>query len=334
MASGAEQTLTRPPRRLVVERSGPFERGLKELRPKRLNYAKLVATLLRQLLDKEPMRPPAAATVLMPLMGGDAEAILDLLPDIPRLTLGAPLFPTALDQIQSLAGRTVLAAVGDADPPEGDSHQALARALVTHDRGREQKLADRLIQSAPLDEKREFLVVEERPGKAVPLDLGRSTLKHSARRFDAHRENREAGRSPLATPAGWGAGGLIISDDTTGDGTRGTPLSVASLDWRLPDGGLSLDTVRLLRDVSDTWLQSLGVDPQALRRIVVSAPWLSVSGFIGTAMSARDIVHHPDQLYGWQPLLTLLGFLAEPELPALLVYSGRHPTVHLVAVWT
>lgn len=324
--------LTRPARRLVIERGGPLERGLREHRPKRLNYAKLIATLLRQLIDKDPKRPLAAATVLVPLVGGDAETILDLLPDVPRLTLGAPLFPTALDQIQTLAGRTALVVVGDAEPPEGDSHAALARALVTHDRKREQKLAERLLHVPPSPEKRECLVIEERPGKASILDLSKATHKSMVRRFEASKELRDGTRAPLFTPPGWGAGGLVLSDDLTSP--TGRQVSVASLDWRPPGGGLNLDTMKVLKHSVDNWLQSLDLDPDSLKRLVVSAPGLSVSGFIGAGLTARDIVAHPDQLFGWQPLMTLLGFLYEPGLPALLVYSGRHPTVHLVAMWS
>lgn len=326
----------RPVRRLVVEGGAIFERGLQDLAPKRPSYPKLAATLVRQLLDKNGNVPVAAATVLMPLAGGDAEATLGLLPDVPRLTLGAPLFPTVLDQLAGVSGRTMLAILGDAEPPEGDAHASLARALVTHDRSGERRLAERLLSDAARATSLDRLVVEERPGKAIALSLVQASVKQTDKRWHAAwaREGRESTPSAQATPAGWGVAGVILSDDQASKSARGRLVSVASLDVRLPGIGLGLDTGPVLRDVSDRWLGSLGLAPDSLKRVVISAPWLAVSGFLGSAMIPGDASRHPDQILGWQPLLTLLGFLAEPDVPALMIYTSRHPTIHLVAVWS
>lgn len=325
----------RPVRRLVVEGGAIFERGLRELAPKRATYPKLAATLVRQLLDRNANRPVAAATVLMPLAGGDAEATLDLLPDVPRLTLGAALFPTVLDQLAGVSGRTLLAVLGDAEPPSADAHASLARALVTHDRTGERRLAERLLLDAAKASSLDRLVVEEKPGKAYALSLVQQSVRQTEKRWRASwsRDPRES-PSPIETPPGWGVAGVILADDPSDKGNHGRVVSIASADVRPTGLGLGLDTGPMLQGVAERWLGSLGLAANSMRRVVVSAPWLAVSAFLGAALIPGDQSRHPDQILGWHPLLTLLGFLAEPDVPALLVYTGRHPTVHLVAVWS
>ena len=64
---------------------------------------------------------------------------------------------------------------------------------------------------------------------------------------------------------------------------------------------------------------------------------MAVAASVGAAFSAvagkAPRLIYPDQIFGWQPFLSLVHALYVAELPALFVYTGRFPEIHLAAVW-
>ena len=91
--------------------------------------------------------------------------------------------------------------------------------------------------------------------------------------------------------------------------------------------------------MATAWLAEISSVPLTkIRRVVVSAPWLAVAAQIGGAFSVPGgrgpEILYPDQIFGWQPFLSLIFTLYQTDLPALFVYTGRYPEVHFAAVWS
>lgn len=339
----------RPTRELVLEAGAILCRGLRENAPRRVSYPKLASTLVRQLVYKSD-RDYSGAALLMPFAGQDAEMTLRLLGDVPDLTLAAPIFPGFLDQLAAGNGRRVLAVLGEGETPRDDSHAAFARSLAAHSPFLEQKAAAHLharfrepnaiASFFPAAFDRDALVVEERPGKAMLLQLEEPTVKGHLKRWLqlAQRQPGDSIKGALETPDGFGVGAFVLG--AAGETAKtGRQVKFASIDVQLAEESVGLDTGPAIRNIAAGWLEEVsGKKIQDLRRVVLSVPWLAVAVHIGSSFNtpgtkSPELVF-PDQIFGWQPFLSALFTLYQAELPALFVYTGRFPDVHLAAVWS
>jgi hypothetical protein len=282
-------------------------------------------------------------------MPADAEAAdltLRLLADIPRLTLGAGVFPALLDHLAAAVPgeRRAVCVLGEGETPRGEAHAALARSLAAHNPQIEQRLAQDLLArlrdggQAPAAFDRDRLVVEEKPGKTLVLSLGEATIKAALKRQQALASRPAEGgtRLPVDAPDGWGVAACIISGLAPGASPpRGArAVHLASLDVQLAGEAIDLDTGRRLAAIAAAWLQATaGFGLQELKRVTLSVPWMAVAATVGAAFGPAANQRFPDLVHGWQPFLSLIELLYERELPALFVYTGRHPEVHLAAIW-
>lgn len=334
----------RPPRQLILEAGAILSRGLRESAPRRLSYPKLASTAVRQLVYKTP-RDYSGAALFMPFTGQDAEQTLKLLGDVPDLMLGAPIFPGFLDQLAVEGGRRVIAVLGEGEAPKGDSHETFGRSLAAHSPLVEQRAAQALVARFrevnavssffPAAFDRDPLVVEEKPGKAVALQLEEPVIKAHLKRWTqlAQRQPGDPVRGALETPDGFGVGAFVLG--AAGDSARtGRQVKFASLDVQLAEESVGLDTGPAIRNIAAGWFEEVSGRPLAdVKRVVLSVPWLAVAVNIGSAFKGPEIVY-PDQVFGWQPFLSALFTLYQAELPALFVYTGRFPDVHVAAVWS
>lgn len=334
----------RPARQLTLEAGAILARGLRETAPRRVSYPKLAATAVRQLVYKTT-RDYSGAALFMPFTGQDAEETLRLLGEVPDLMLGAPIFPGFLDQLSAEGGRRVIAVLGEGAAPRGDSHETFGRSLAAHSPLVEQRAAQELLQRfrqvnaissffpAAID--RDPVVVEEKPGRAVALHLEEPAVKSQMKRWQqlAQRQPGDPVRAALETPDGFGVGAFVLG--AGGDAARtGRQVHFASLDVQLAEESVGLDTGPQVRDIALGWFEEVSAKPRSqLKRVVVSVPWLAVAVNVGSAFKGPEIVY-PDQVFGWQPFLSALFTLYQAELPALFVYTGRFPDVHVAAVWS
>jgi hypothetical protein len=334
----------RPAKHLVLEAGAILGRGLRETAPRRVDYPKLASTVVRQLVFKSP-RDYSGATVLMPFTGHDAERTLRLLGDVPDLTLGAPVFPGFLDQLAAEGGSRVVAVLGDGETPRADSHATFARSLVAHSPLIEQRTAQQLVERFravngigsffPAAFDRDPLVIEERPGKAIALQLEDQALKVHLKKWQqlAQRQPGEPVKAAFETPDGFGFGAFVLGG-CDAETRTGRSVQFASLDVTLAEESVGLDTGPAIRNLAAGWFeQETGRSLDAVKRIVLSVPWLAVAVHIGQAFKGPDVVF-PDQVFGWQPFLSALYTLYQAELPALFIYTGRFPEVHVAAVWS
>ncbi len=334
----------RPPRQLTLEAGAILTRGLRESAPRRLSYPKLAATAVRQLVYKTA-RDYSGAALFMPFTGQDAELTLKLLGEVPDLMLGAPIFPGFLDQLSAEGGRRVIAVLGEGEAPRGDSHETFGRSLAAHSPLVEQRAAHELVQRfrqvnaissffpAAID--RDPMVVEEKPGKAIALQLEEPAIKAHLKRWQqiAQRQPGEPVRAALETPDGFGVGAFVLGG--SGDSARtGRQIQFASIDVQLAEESVGLDTGPEIRNIAAGWFEEISGKPLSqVKRVVVSVPWVAVAVNVGAAFKGPEIVY-PDQVFGWQPFLSALFTLYQAELPALFIYTGRFPDVHVAAVWS
>ena len=350
MRSHPDHTVVRvrPPRALLLETGAMVDRGLAELKPRRVSYPKLAATAVRRMLYKSPY--PAAETSLnMPLSGHDADLTLRLLGEMPSLMIGPALFPALLDRVAEARGRRIVVALGEGEAPRMQAHAELAKSLVAHDPRLEQRLAQALharvraggpdvVHPAAFD--LDHFVVEERPGRALVLNLAEPTLRMHVKRWQSlvTRAGGEHLRTPLELPEGWGVAAFVVAGEEAAASTiNARTLRFASLDVRFATPRVDLDTAAAVRVLADEWLQGLmGSGLVAVARVIISVPATAVAAQFGACFAGDGQgpeIAYPDLVYGWQPLLTLVELLHQSELPALLVYTGRYPEIHLAAVW-
>ena len=336
----------RPTRHLVLEAGAILSRGLRDSAPRRLSYPKLASTVVRQLVYKSS-RDYSGAALFMPFTGQDAEQTLKLLGDVPDLMLGAPIFPGFLDQLSAESGRRVIAVLGEGETPKGESHEAFGRSLAAHSPLVEQRAALGLVERFrqvnaissffPAAFDRDPLVVEEKPGKAVALALEEPAIKAHLKRWQqlAQRQPGDQVRGALETPDGFGVGAFVLGNKGDAVASRtGRQVQFASIDVQLAEECVGLDTGPAIRNIAAGWFEEVSGRPLAqLRRVVLSVPWLAVAVNIGSAFKGPELVY-PDQVFGWQPFLSCLFMLYQAELPALFIYTGRFPDVHLAAVWS
>jgi hypothetical protein len=113
-------------------------------------------------------------------------------------------------------------------------------------------------------------------------------------------------------------------------------LQLASADFDFGAPTMDLSAAEDLAAVVAPWLASLGAPAfEAFESTYLSVPWLAVCAAFATqleSVGARAVLA-PDQVFGWQPSLTLVEMIAVATLPALMIFTGRYPVVHVVAIW-
>jgi hypothetical protein len=231
----------------------------------------------------------------------------------------------------------------------------LARSLVAHSRSFELDFAQRLsglakaelsLQGARAALCSESLVIVVRPGRALPLVLEEPTLRQQLKRWSAlparkAKDDAEP-RPPIETDAGFGVGGILLAPASVaqGDAQRGRVrvrvLQLASADFDFGAPTMDLSAAEDLAAAVAPWLASAAAPAlDAFGTIYLAVPWLAVCSAFATQMEstgARTVLA-PDLMLGWQPSLTLVEMIAVATLPALMIFTGRYPTVHVVAIW-
>jgi hypothetical protein len=333
---------------LNLEVSGILHRGLAESKPRRISYAKLVSTVVRQMLNASSYSN-TATSVLMHSTVNEAIETSRQLVDVPCLRFNPPIMPALLDQLHAGTGSRIIAVLGESEKSRPEAHTQLARVFAAQSPQRERQISQEFnealakvhgeISITGADRRR--LVTEERPGKAGLLNLSEPTFRLTTKRWQAlaARDTPSIIRSPIETAEGWGVGAIRLSQSNPIiQGKDHRSLQLSSLSLRMAPELINLDTGQILRRITRTWLKEKnGFDFDNLRRVVVCTPWLGVAAKLASAFShvqlKSPLLTFPDFVHGWQPCLTAMEFLLHPEVPALFIYTGRFPDVHLMAVW-
>ncbi len=355
LLSGPDYILLRqdgPTRFSMESRNSVLHRGLNELRPHRFSMPKLVASVARQLAYRSA-EPVTGVSVLMPLSNQvDAEEMTSALIGLPNVDIFPALIPNLFQQLGQVKGRRLVVVVGDGDLPPAAPFLHLSHSLALQSPQLEQRFCQELAATfgkahgelVPIGFERSRLIVEERPGKAVPLHVAEPTLRALAKSWQAlaQRHSGEVPPQPLSAPSGWGIGGALLVEDQ-GQSKPKTPLraaeSFASLSVRMANNEVQLDTGRILRELAAAWLaETADFDVSTLRRLIISVPWMAAAATIGSGFAMKGspfpALCYPDFLHGWQPLLTAFELLSPCDGPALLLHLGRYPEVHMAAKWT
>lgn len=335
-----------PTSHLEVMGGGLVQRGFAELRPRRISHVKVATTLIRQMQISHP-EVVDSSTLLMPLNGNEVRDIQRHLIDINNLRLAPPTLPDLLVNLTHPNDRQIIAVISDNDRPRHDAHSAFARVIHAQHPRLENQLAKSVadamvrtkIQYDSLANERRKLVIEERPGKATVLDLSDMSWRSALKRLQllANREPGSPSKSALEAPEGWGLAAMRISPASISSGTSNhRKIRVACLSIRMPGEDINLDTGDKLQKIVNLWLKSeFGVTTQELKRLVISDPWIVIAHFIAEAFKrsgSSSVAMYPDNVFGWQPLMTAMEFCLGRELPALAIFTGTYPDVHLMAV--
>ena len=333
---------------LNLEVSGILHRGLAETKPRRISYAKLASTVVRQLLNTSSQLNASTAVLMHSTVNEVIETNRQLV-DVPCLRFNPPIMPALLDQLHMGTSSRIIAVLGESETSRPEAHAQLARVFAAQSPQRERKISQEFNEALTkahgeitiVGADRRRLVTEERPGKAGLLNLSESTLRITTKRWQvlAARDTPSIIRSPIETVEGWGVGAIRLCQSnplTRGKNLRTIQLS--SLSLRMTPDLINLDTGQVLHGITRRWLKEKnGFDFDNLRRIVVCTPWLGVAAKLASAFSQvqlkSPLVTFPDFVHGWQPCLSAMEFLIHPEVPALFIYTGRFPDVHLMAVW-
>jgi len=355
LPSGPDYLLLRqdgPTQFFIESHNALLHRGLNELRSHRFSLSKLVASVARQLAYNSA-ETVTGTTIVMPLTSSaDAEDVASALVGLPNVDIVPALMPSLFQQLTQFKGRRVVVVVGDGDLPAAAPYLRFSQTMALQNPQMEQRFCQELVavlgkahgELLPAGFERSRLVLEERPGKAVQLHIAEPTLKTLSKvwQAQAQRLGAEPARQPLAAPAGWGIGGLVLVADQ-GQGKaeikgHGAAVSFATLSVRLATSAVQLDTGRILREVAATWLaETADLDISNLRRLIISVPWMAAAATIGGCFTIKGspfpALIYPDFLQGWQPQLTALELLSQGAGPSLLLYMGRFPDVHMAARW-
>ena len=333
---------------LNLDVSGILHRGLAEVKPRRISYAKLVSTVVRQLLDTSP-HPNTDTAVLMHSTVNETIETSRQLVDIPNIRFNPPIMQALLDQLHEKSGSRIIAVFGEGEKSRPEAHTQLARLVAAQSPQLERQISHEFSDAltkisgeiAIAGAERRRLVTEERPGKAGLLNLSEPTFRLTTKRWQglAARDTPSIIRSPIETAEGWGVAAIKlnqISPMVPNQNSRSILLS--SLSLRMATELINLDTGQVLRRITSTWLkEKVGFDFDNLRRVVVCTPWLGVAAKLASAFSQvqfkSPLVAYPEFAHGWQPCLSAIEFILHPEVPALFIYTGRFPDVHLMAVW-
>ena len=354
LLSGPDYSLLRqdgPTRFSIERRNSVLHRGLNELRPHRFSMPKLVASVARQLAYRSA-EPVTGVSVLMPLANqADAEEMTTALIGLPNVDIFPALIPNLFQQLGQLKGRRVVVVVGDGDLPPAAPFLRLSHSLALQSPQLEQRFCQELVATfgkahgelVPAGFERSRLIVEERPGKAVPLHVAEPTLKALGKSWQtlAQRPIGEVAPQPLSAPSGWGIGGALLVEDQ--DHSSSPTLlraaeSFAALSVRMASDEVQLDTGRILRELAAAWLaETADFDVSMLRRLIISVPWMAAAATISSGFAMKGspfpALCYPDFLHGWQPPLTAFELLSPCDGPVLLLHLGRYPEVHMAAKW-
>jgi hypothetical protein len=346
--------------KLSLARGAVLRRGARDDGIRGLDGAKVAVAASRQAVAGAGVRP--ARLVMLADRAADAEAawpwLADLLPARGHTTpvLGFATFGGVLAALQEAATRpepTAIVMVGEAAPPSSSDHEVYARALLAHDPGMERRIAAELLGSAgtgkipaPASTAGERLVVEERPGKAVVLDIDHVTHKRLSKRWQAltsGKERRGDGATPLLAPAGWGVGAAVVTGSGA-DGAKSVKVDLIGQSWSVatsatPASGEVGDERGVARRsvaLASAWLASLGAE--APQQLFVSAPSYALAEAVTVAArrhwgesGRRIMASYPDLAAGWHPALTLLDALLHGQRPTLALAFGTWPSLH--AAW-
>jgi hypothetical protein len=333
---------------LNLEGSGILHRGLSETKPRRISHAKLVSTVVRQLLSTSSQSNTSTAVLMHSTVNEAIETSRQLV-DVPCLRFNPPIMPALLDQLHVGTGSRIVAVVGESEKSRAEAHAQLARVYAAQSPQRERQISQEFndaltnahgeITIAGADRRR--LVTEERPGKAGLLNLSEPTFRLTTKRWQvlAARDTPSIIRSPIEAAEGWGVGAIRLGHSNPIINQKNSrSLQLSSLSLRMAPELINLDTGLVLHRITRTWLKEKnGFDFDNLRRIVVCTPWLGVAAKLASAFSQvqlkSPLLTFPDFVHGWQPCLSAMEFLLHPEVPALFIYTGRFPDVHLMAVW-
>ncbi|MBM4250866.1 MAG: hypothetical protein FJ146_02745 [Deltaproteobacteria bacterium] len=335
-----------PTAHLKILGEGFVQRSFAELRPQRMNHVKTAATLVRQmqLSDHQTM---SAATVLMPLQNHDMREVQRHLVDIKALSFRPSCLTSFLEIIMRPNELQGLAILSDGDRPNTDAHGAFARAMSSQNPGKERRVARIIAESMmkvranypPQSAERWKLVIEERLGKATFLDLTEPSWRASLKRlqFLAARDLALAAKAPLEAPEGWGMATLRIAPHSISTkGIQERQLKLACLSVRMPGTQINLDTGGKLCSLANQWLQSqFGLTTNDLIKLVISDPFIVIANTIADAFKPSASIAaasiYPDAVFGWQPVITAAEFCMGHKLPALAIFTGNYPDVHLLA---
>jgi hypothetical protein len=335
-----------PINHLKILGGGILQRGFAELRPRRISHVKMATALIRQ-MQLSDHSSIDGSTVLMPLQANEIRDVQRHLIDIKTLRFGPACLIDLMANLMRPNEGQAIAILSDIDRPRSEAHVDFARVINTQNPRHEQTLAKK-VGEAMLAGRAQYLsqaagrrklVIEERPGKASLLDLTESSWKSALRRMQilAARDPLLAAKAPVEAPEGWGLAALRTappSSSTTEINYRHFKLGCLSI--RMPGNEINLDTGSKLQVLANYWLKSqFGFTTQDLRRLVISDPWLVIANSIATAFKpASSIVPmtmYPDTIFGWQPAITAMEFCMDHELPALAIFTGTYPDVHLMA---
>ena len=327
---------------------GFVQRGFAELRPRRINHFKIATTLVRQMQFLQPEFVDNS-TLLMPLNATEVRDIQRHLIDIKNLRLGPPSLPEFMHAITQEKNGQIIAAISDSDRPRHDAHSTFARVIHAQHPRLENKLAKSMVESllkskgyfdSQANERRK-LVIEERPGKALLLDLSDLSWRSAIKRLQilANRELGATTNSSLETPEGWGLAALRINPVSQAkDSSIHRKIRIACLTLRMPGDDINLDTGNKLREIVDQWIRdTFRICIRDLKRLVISDPWLVIANFVAEPfceIASSCAITYPDTVFGWQPVITAMEFCMGLEVPAVAIFTGSYPDVHIMAVST
>ncbi len=309
-------------------------RGLRELRPRRLSYAKLAASVMRQTWPGRSSSL-AGSVLMMPFGGDEPEQVARFLPDMEHVTIGPPSLAALRKCITTCEDELHLVVAGDAEGRADDSQGFFARALVSHDRRVELDLARKLLTVSKQRQRpqNQQLVVDERAGKAMVLALEDPTIRQNIKRWQTLLSKDQRDRPACDTPPGWGIAAKVLSPASKVE--AGETFSYASLDLVFTNPRFGWEVAQGIRRAADVWMRPFDLRP--LRTLTVCSPWLATSAFIAspflTEQTNSPELLLPDQIFGWQPLISFVDFLSPSAGPSLLIDTGSYPLVHLGLVW-
>lgn len=332
----------------VVCRPGAIvNRGIADLKPKRLDLAKVTATLMRQLGGE--LAPVSVHVFGAAISLTDVERFQALTPDVSLCTFNVDTFATVLDALTGIERSALLLAVGERRAAGVASHDRLTKSLVNHSRNVENRLGRQLIELARDEINGKStrsalyttpLVVEEKPGKALCLSLEEASLRHRAKTWGQLVAKTEL-RPPVLIEAGFGIGGIALSPfgkDAPSDNQSRT-VSIAAIELRARHSVVEWRTLSALSKMVNLWLRDIAAPAlAAFKQVYLAIPSLAISAKLSAEILAIQQTQvgivAPDLMLGWQPTLTAFEMLAAAPLPALLLHTDGFPNVHIVAIWS
>jgi hypothetical protein len=353
LAAAPEQKSAEGSSRLSLARGAVLRRGARDDGARGLDGAKVAVAAARQTVAASGVRPDRI--VLLTDRAVDAEVASPWLGDLVLSKSASPVpslgFSTISSVIQALTdaaavpGATAIVIVGESVPPAMHDHEAFARALLAHDPTMERRIAGELLGNVgagkiptPAPSAGEQLVVEERPGKAVVLDIDNTTHKRLSKRWQAltsGKERRSDGVAPLMAPTGWGVGAIIVAPEggVAAKSAKAPKVEVSHRSWPMLGGFYERSAAADAVAATAAWIASTG-DAVPKHLYVISPSYAHAAALTAEARKiwgSAVTASYPDLASGWHPGLSLVDALLHGQRPTLVLGLGTWPTFH--GVW-